>query len=59
MLVKVASLLGATAYDWSGLDLAPVTTNFFQVVPIAIGVVIALIAFRKAWGFLVGQIKRA
>lgn len=59
-MLRLLTLLGsANAYDWSGLDLTPVTSNFFTVVPVAIGIVISLVAFRKAWGFIMGQIKRA
>lgn len=57
MLLKLH--MAATAYDWSTLDFTDVTENFYAVVPAAVAVVIGFIAFRKAYGFILGQIKRA
>lgn len=59
MLTFLTDPVAAPSYDWSALDLSGITSNFFAVVPVAIGVVLALVAFRKAWGFVMGQIKRA
>ena len=46
-------------FDWSTLDLSPILDNFYAVIPIAVGVVLAFLAFRKAWAFIIGSIRRS
>lgn len=58
-MLNFVTVAAATGFDWSTLDLSAVLSNFYLVVPIAAGIVIAFIAFRKAWGFLIGLIRRA
>lgn len=49
----------STGFDWATLDLSSITTSYFAAVPAVIGVVLGLVAFRKAYGFIMSQIKRA
>lgn len=56
---RLMLLTTSTGFDWSTLDLKPVTTEFYKAVPIVVTVVLGFIAFRKAWAFVVGAIKRA
>lgn len=58
-MYKLLTIGTAVGFDFSSLDLSPVTESFFKAVPVAIGVVLGIVAFRKGWAFVMGAVKRA
>jgi hypothetical protein len=59
----IAAAATATSIDWSaaltGVDLNSVLGGVYTLVPLVLPVIIAFVAFRKAFGFLKGALHGA
>lgn len=56
---KLVTIATSVGFDFSTLDLSPITESFFKAVPAVIAVVLGIVAFRKGWAFVIGAVKRA
>ena len=59
LLNAVATSGASVTYDWSTLDLSPITSGINSALPVIIPVALGIMAIPLVWGFVRKMVKKS